>query len=32
MSVLVGGGEIKIGDLIILNPPATFNTNGGPPF
>jgi HlyD family secretion protein len=32
MSVLVGGGEIKIGDLIILNPPAMFNTSGGPPF
>jgi len=25
-------GEIKVGDLIILNPPAEFETNGPPPF
>ncbi len=31
MSVLAGG-EVKEGDLIILNPPAIFNTSGGPPF
>lgn len=31
MSVLAGG-DVKVGDLIILNPPATFQTSGGPPF
>jgi HlyD family secretion protein len=31
MSVLAGG-DVKEGDLIILNPPAVFNTSGGPPF
>ena len=31
MSVLAGG-EIKVGDLIILNPPAMFEMDGGPPF
>jgi HlyD family secretion protein len=31
MSVLVGG-DVKVGDLVILNPPATFTTSGGPPF
>ncbi len=31
MSVLVGG-EINVGDVLILNPPATFETGGGPPF
>jgi HlyD family secretion protein len=31
MSVLAGG-DIKQGDLIILNPPVIFNTGGGPPF
>lgn len=31
MSVLAGG-EIKVGDLVILNPPAIFQTGGGPPF
>ena len=31
MSVLVGG-DIKVGDLIILNPPADFQGGGGPPF
>jgi HlyD family secretion protein len=31
MSVLAGG-DVKQGDLIILNPPAIFNTSGGPPF
>lgn len=31
MSVLAGG-EVQVGELIILNPPATFEANGGPPF
>jgi HlyD family secretion protein len=31
MSVLAGG-EVKEGDLIILNPPAVFQMGGGPPF
>ena len=31
MSVLAGG-ELKVGDLIILNPPAIFDGGGGPPF
>jgi HlyD family secretion protein len=31
MSVLAGG-DLQVGDLIILNPPAMFNTSGGPPF
>ena len=31
MSVLAGG-DVKVGDEIILNPPATFQTSGGPPF
>lgn len=31
MSVLAGG-EVQVGDLIILNPPVTFERNGGPPF
>jgi HlyD family secretion protein len=31
MSVLAGG-DVKEGDLIILNPPVIFNTSGGPPF
>jgi multidrug efflux pump subunit AcrA (membrane-fusion protein) len=24
-------GDLKIGDLIVLNPPIQFNSNGGPP-
>jgi HlyD family secretion protein len=31
MSVLAGG-ELKVGDLVILNPPAIFEGGGGPPF
>ncbi|MFZ5855561.1 MAG: efflux RND transporter periplasmic adaptor subunit [Chloroflexota bacterium] len=31
MSVLVDG-DVQVGDLLILNPPATFETSGGPPF
>jgi hypothetical protein len=31
MSVLASG-EVKVGDEIILNPPAVFQTGGGPPF
>jgi HlyD family secretion protein len=31
MSVL-SGGNLKEGDLIILNPPAVLDTSGGPPF
>jgi HlyD family secretion protein len=31
MSVLAGG-EVKVGDLVILNPPAIFQTGGGAPF
>ena len=31
MSVLAGG-ELQVGDLIILNPPVIMNTSGGPPF
>ncbi|RJP50160.1 MAG: efflux RND transporter periplasmic adaptor subunit [Anaerolineaceae bacterium] len=31
MSVLVDG-DVKEGELIILNPPAVFDTSGGPPF
>lgn len=31
MSVLAGG-DVKEGDEIILNPPAIFETSGGPPF
>lgn len=26
------GGDLKEGDLVILNPPVTFDTSGGPPF
>jgi HlyD family secretion protein len=26
------GGEVKEGDLVILNPPTQFDTSGGPPF
>jgi hypothetical protein len=25
-------GELQVGDLIILNPPAVFDQNGPPPF
>jgi HlyD family secretion protein len=25
-------GEIKVGDLVVLNPPVTFQQNGQPPF
>ncbi|MBM3151109.1 MAG: efflux RND transporter periplasmic adaptor subunit [Chloroflexi bacterium] len=28
----VVGGDLQEGDLIILNPPAEFNSSGGPPF
>lgn len=31
MSVLAGG-DVKVGDLVILNPPAVFQSGGGPPF
>jgi HlyD family secretion protein len=31
MSVLLKG-DVKAGDQVILNPPATFEGNGGPPF
>jgi HlyD family secretion protein len=31
MSVLVDG-DIQVGELLVLNPPATFETSGGPPF
>ena len=31
MSVLADG-DVKEGDLVILNPPATFDTSGDPPF
>ncbi len=31
MSVLLDG-EVRVGDLIILNPPTVFETGGGPPF
>lgn len=31
MSVLADG-DLEVGDLIILNPPAIFDTSGGPPF
>lgn len=31
MSVLADG-DVQVGDLLILNPPATFETSGGPPF
>ncbi len=26
------GGDVKEGDLVVLNPPITFDTNSGPPF
>ena len=29
---VLAGGELKVGDDIILNPPAIFETGGGPPF
>jgi HlyD family secretion protein len=28
----VAGGELNIGDIIVLNPPTEFNQNGGPGF
>lgn len=31
MSVLADG-DVQVGDLLILNPPATFEAGGGPPF
>jgi hypothetical protein len=31
MSVLADG-DVQEGDSIILNPPASFETGGGPPF
>ena len=31
MSVLMDG-DVQVGDQLILNPPATFETSGGPPF
>jgi HlyD family secretion protein len=31
MSVLVDG-DVQVGEQLILNPPATFETSGGPPF
>lgn len=31
MSVLMDG-DVQVGDQLILNPPATFETGGGPPF
>ncbi len=27
----ISGGDIKVGDVIVLNPPALFQTNGRPP-
>ncbi len=29
---VLADGDVKVGDLIITNPPAIFDTSGGPPF